>query len=301
MSGQGEGGTMADGWPAGTRDVLRVLAPERQTRPLVLASPHSGTTYPPEFLALSRLSLRELRSSEDTHVETIFADAPRLGVPLLCALLPRVYLDVNREPMELDPSMFSDPLPARANTDSPRVRAGLGTVPRVAGDGQHIYRRKVPYAEAERRIRTCYDPYHAALRRLIAETRTLFGHCVILDCHSMPASAVSGSPPRRRPDIVLGDRHGTSCDAAVIDAVEGVLTRRGYRVQRNAPYAGGFTTRHYGRPAQGVHALQIEINRALYMDEVTRVPTPGLARLAAAVPSLLEALSSLSMMPRAAE
>ncbi|MBB4287410.1 N-formylglutamate amidohydrolase [Roseospira goensis] len=282
-------------------DVLRIQRPDRQTRPLVLASPHSGTAYPPAFLALSRLPMQVLRASEDTHVDVIFGAAPALGVPLLCALLPRVYIDVNRESLELDPSMFCDVLPPHANTDSPRVRAGLGTLPRVAGEGQHIYRRKLPFTEAERRVAQCYEPYHAALRGLIRATRARFGHCVVLDCHSMPRSSLEG--PRRGtvPDIVLGDRHGTTCDPAVTDAAEAALAGRGFRVHRNKPYAGGFTTRHYGRPGHGVHTLQIEINRALYMDEATREPTAGLHRLAAAVPPLLDALSAVPGVAQAAE
>lgn len=281
-------------------DMLRLIRPERWTRPLVVASPHSGTRYPSEFLAVSRLSPSELRASEDTHVEAIFAAAPSLGVPLLCALFPRVYLDVNREPLELDPGMFSDPLPAHANPDSARVRAGLGTVPRIAGDGQHIYRRKLPFAEAVRRLERCYHPYHAALAGLVRETRGRFGRCILLDCHSMPSAAVEGSRDGK-PDVVLGDRHGTTCDATITDAAEAALTARGLRVRRNKPYAGGFTTSHYGCPGQGTHALQIEFNRALYMDERTRTPTAGLAWLVRVVPLLLRAVSESCGVSQAAE
>ncbi|SDE69816.1 N-formylglutamate amidohydrolase [Rhodospira trueperi] len=283
-----------------SEDLLKLIRPERWTRPLVLASPHSGTRYPSDFLAVSRLSTSELRASEDTHVDAIFAAAPSLGVPLLCALFPRVYLDVNREPLELDPGMFSDPLPAHANPESTRVRAGLGTLPRIAGDGQHIYRRKLPFSEAARRLTRCYHPYHTALAGLLRETRRRFGHCILLDCHSMPSTAVEGGRDGK-PDVVLGDRHGTACDATITDAAEAALTAHGLRVRRNKPYAGGFTTSHYGCPAEGTHALQIEFNRALYMDERTREPTAGLERLARAVPLLLRAVSETCGMSQAAE
>jgi len=280
--------------------VLRLVRPERWTRPLVVTSPHSGTRYPPAFLELSRLSLLDLRASEDTHVDTIFSAAPTLGVPLLSALFPRVYLDVNREPLELDPSMFSDALPPHAKTDTARVRSGLGTLPRTAGDGQHIYRRKLPFAEAARRLAECYEPYHATLADLIRTARARFGRCILLDCHSMPSTAVEGDRGGT-PDIVLGDRHGTTCTRLITDAAEAALTAQGFRVRRNKPYAGGFTTAHYGHPTRGVHALQIEINRGLYMDERTREPTAGLRRLAAAVPAMLEAVSGRSGMAHAAE
>ncbi|MQX35243.1 N-formylglutamate amidohydrolase [Roseospira navarrensis] len=288
------------GGPGG--EPIRILRPARQSRPLVLASPHSGMRYPRAFLALSRLPLSDLRASEDSHVDTLFRGAQRLGVPLLSALFPRVYVDVNRERLELDPSMFHDALPPETRTESPRVRAGLGTLPRLAGEGYHIYRRKLSFVDAERRLRACYDPYHAALRDLIEATRARFGYCVVLDCHSMPSAAVAepgrGALP---PDIVLGDRDGASCDPCVTAAAEAVLSAAGLRVRRNQPYAGGFTTSHYGRPRQGVHVLQLEINRAIYMDEATREPHAGMARLATVLPGLVGALGALPGMALAAE
>jgi len=281
---------------------IRVVRPERQTRPLVLASPHSGMRYTAPFLSMSRLALPELRASEDSHVDEMFADGPLLGVPILSALFPRVYVDVNRERLELDPSMFHDALPVHTKTDTPRVRAGLGTLPRVAGDGYHIYRRKLSFAEAESRLRQCYDPYHAALSGLIGETSAAFGYCVVLDCHSMPSTAVAGTGGwRGPPEIVLGDRHGVSCDPVVTNTAEAVLKAAGFRVQRNQPYAGGYTTSHYGRPGLGVHVLQIEINRAIYMNEATREPNGGMVRLATAAPALIESLGALSGMRQAAE
>lgn len=282
--------------------MIRVVRPARQTLPLVLASPHSGLRYPPAFLEMSRLSRPDLRLSEDSHIDTVFQDGPDLGVPLLSALFPRVYVDVNRARLELDPAMFSDPLPPEALTDTARVKSGLGTVPLVAGEGQYIYRDKLSFAEAERRLRLCYDPYHAALSGLIAETLARFGHCIVLDCHSMPSSSVAGMGGRHgAPDVVLGDRKGASCDSAVTRAAESVLKRAGFRVRRNEPYAGGFTTSHYGRPRLGVHVLQIEINRAIYMDERTRAPLPGMRRIIAVVPALIEALGRLPDARIAAE
>jgi len=281
-------------------EVLQVLQPQHQNRPLVLASPHSGTMYPEPFVAAARLSRQTLRASEDTHIDRIFAAAPALGAPLLCALVPRVVLDVNRERLELDPSMFRDALPPEANTGSGRVRAGLGTVPRIAGEGQAIYRGKLSYAEVRARIMRVYDPYHATLRDLIERTRRRFGHCVLLDCHSMPHSAVAGVRPLP-PDVVLGDRSGTRCDNAVTQAAARVLRAHGLRVALNAPYAGGFTTQHYGDPDRGVHVLQIEVDRSLYMDECTRVPTPGLEALASIVPHLIEAITAVAVAAQAAE
>jgi len=280
---------------------VRLRAPAIQSLPLVVASPHSGTAYPTAFLALTRLPLGQLRASEDTHMDAMMAAAPDLGAPLIAALFPRVFLDVNREPWELDPGMFAEPLPAFANTASPRVRAGLGTLPRLAGNGHPIYAHRLPLAEAEHRLSHHYHPYHDTLSRLLHQTRERFGHAVLLDCHSMPSSALAEERAATRPDVILGDRHGTACDSLVTDAAEAVLRDMGLRVRRNRPYAGGHTTRQYGRPEAGVHALQIEINRALYMDEQTRHPTDGLARLSLCMTDLLEALGALSRRALAAE
>jgi len=287
--------------PALDQGAVRVLEPECQSVPLVVASPHSGTRYPAEFLAMARASLAQLRASEDTHMDAMMADAPKLGAPLLVALFPRVYVDVNREPWELDPAMFLDPLPDFANTSSPRVRAGLGTLPRVAGDGQAIYGRRLPLAEAERRLAAYYHPYHDTLARLLRDTRARFGHAVLLDCHSMPSSVLEEERPWARPDVILGDRHGTACDPLVTDTAEAVLREMGLRVRRNRPYAGGHTTRLHGRPDVGTHALQIEVNRALYMDERTRRATGDLTRLTQTMAVLLEALGALPRRALAAE
>jgi len=250
---------------------VEVYEPRALTSPVVFASPHSGAQYPPAFVAESCLDLATLRRSEDCYVDELFADAPEFGAPLLRALYPRAYVDVNREAYELDPEMFSDPLPRHANTASARVMAGLGTIARIVSTRREIYRRKLPYAEAEHRIETVYKPYHQALSGLVGRARRQFGFCILVDCHSMPSTGLPAEDTTKNAsiDMVLGDRLGLSCSARVSDAVERFLTETNYQVMRNNPYAGGYTTQYYGDPANGIHALQIEINRALYMNEVT--------------------------------
>ncbi len=245
---------------------FEVTEPDTLTGPVVCNSPHSGRSYPADFLTLSRLDLPSLRRSEDTFVDELFADAVRHGAPLMRAHFPRAFLDVNREPYELDPRMFDGRLPAFANTRSLRVAGGLGTIARVVGDAREIYDRRLPVDEALKRIELYYKPYHRALRRLVLQAQSAFGLAVLLDCHSMPSNA-GGREERPRADMVLGDRYGTSCAPAVADVIEESLRAMGYVVLRNKPYAGGFITEHYGDPAAGLHAVQIEINRALYMEE----------------------------------
>ncbi len=244
--------------------------------PVVFASPHSGTHYSAAFLAEARLDPLSLRRSEDSFVDELFAAAAEHGAPLLAATFPRVFCDVNREPWELDPGMFDGPLPAWVNSASPRVGAGLGTIARVVATGEPVYRHKLSFAAAEARIRTYWQPYHAALAALIAETRASFGCCLLLDCHSMPTHPATSSPPA---DFVLGDAHGTSCAPRATRLVEEALSGMGYRVRRNDPYAGGYVTRHYGVPRERVHALQIEIARRLYMDEARVERAPGIGPL----------------------
>jgi N-formylglutamate amidohydrolase len=252
--------------PRPAANILDLQLPVVRSLPLVLSSPHSGTEYSPEFLASSRLDPVALRRSEDSFVDELFGAAPRLGVPLLSARFPRAYIDVNREPYELDPSMFADALPKFVNAASPRVRMGLGTIARIVASGEEIYAKKLRFVEAQRRIQELYQPYHQALRGLIQETEALFGGCLLVDCHSMPSG--TGSPCETRgTDIVLGDCHGVSCARQFVEAARYFLTERGFAVAINVPYAGGFTTGHYGRPSAQRHALQIEVNRGLYMDE----------------------------------
>jgi N-formylglutamate amidohydrolase len=275
--------------------MLEVLAADRQTTPLVLASPHSGTNYPPDLLAASRLDPLNLRRSEDSYVDEIFGAGPDLGAPLLRARFARAYLDPNREAFELDPAMFEDALPDFVNRHSPRVRVGLGTIARVVASGEEIYARKLRFAEALQRIERLYRPYHNALTQLVEATRSRFGFYVLLDCHSMPSTTLPqrGGLGRGRVDIVLGDCHGTSCDPIVADTAQRLLVDKGYAVVRNAPYAGGFTTTHYGKPSDGGHCLQIEIGRGLYMDERSYERKPFFAQLAQDMRDLTLALARI--------
>lgn len=272
-----------------------VLAPAEQTAPVVLASPHSGRDYPADFVANSPLDLLALRRSEDSFVDDLFAAAPNHGIPLLRALFPRAFIDPNREPFELDPDMFDDPLPDYANTQSSRVTAGLGTIARVVSSGQEIYASKLKFADAAARINANYRPYHRALRDLLDTTRRRFGHYVLIDCHSMPSVGGPHDPDagRQRADIVLGDCFASACSEAVITTVEQALKDQGYEVVRNKPFAGGFTTRHYGRPSQGLHAVQVEINRGLYMDETAIKPNGGMAKLTQDMKSVIEILADI--------
>ena len=274
---------------------FEILLPTASRRPLVVASPHSGDQYPREFLAASRLDPLTLRKSEDCFVDEICGLAPDLGAPLLRALFPRAFVDCNREPWELDPLMFEDTLPDFVNHSSPRVAVGLGTIARLVADGQTIYRHKLRFAEVESRIESLYRPYHAALGELIDETVAGFGGAILLDAHSMPSvgAGPGASRARRRVDIVLGDRMGSACHPLVTETAEQVLHDQGYQVIRNTPYAGGFTTRHYGRPAEGRHALQIELNRSLYMDEARLERKPFLATLKQDIGLVLAALAAI--------
>ena len=265
-------------------------APARQVAPIVFNSPHSGQVYPAAFLDQVRLDLTTLRRSEDTDVDVLFDGVVARGMPLMRALFPRSLVDLNREPYELDPRMFDGRLPAFANTRSMRVAGGLGTIPRVVGEAQDIYARRLPVEEALERIERLYKPYHRALRRLLADTHRAFGEALLVDCHSMPSLAPARDD-RPRADIVIGDRYGTSCDPAITDLVETVLAGRGYLVVRNKPYAGGFITEHYGQPQSGVQAVQIEINRAIYMDERSYERTAGFEPLRADLMVLAEALA----------
>ncbi len=275
---------------------IEVLEPASLSLPLVFASPHSGDHYSPEFVAMSALELGALRKSEDCYVDELFGEAPALGAPLLRALYPRAFLDVNREAYELDPDMFAHPLPAFVNTTSARVAAGLGTIARIVASRREIYRAKLSFADAEQRIDSVYKPYHRALRELISRAWDGFGFCILVDCHSMPSTGlpVDGDGAGRSIDIVLGDRGGMSCAAVVTDVIESTLTGHGYRVTRNNPYAGGYTTQHYGDPANGVHAIQIEINRAIYMDEMTLQRRHAFNRLKADINMVIGALSTLA-------
>lgn len=287
-----------------TREPFEVEAPAVQKSPVIYCSPHSGADYSDDFLQSSKLDVLELRQSEDCFVDEIFATAPMLGSALLKANFPRAYLDVNREPYELDPAMFQDPLPTYANTTSYRVAGGFGTVARVVAEGLDIYADKIPLAEAVHRIETLYIPFHDTLSQLLEKTSARFGCAVLVDCHSMPSSAGrrTRTTAYQRPDIILGDRFGTSCAPVVVETAERVLLGLGYSVARNAPYAGGHTIQRYGQPATGLHALQIEISRGIYMDERRIERLPGLDQLVDDVSELIKALANIdskALAPRA--
>lgn len=250
-----------------------------QRVPFLFNSPHSGRHYPERFLAMARLDRNAIRRSEDCYVDELFGGAVALGAPMLAANFPRAYLDVNREPWELDPRMFAEPVPSFCNIRSARVAGGLGTVPKLVGEGLDIYPGRLPLAEAVGRIEAVYKPYHETLKRLLTRTHARFGYAVLIDCHSMPASIRVGDNGAR-PDFIIGDRFGISASAALTETAIGLLTGMGYAVAHNKPYAGGFITEHYGRPARHLHALQIEVNRGLYMNERTFQKSAGFDTLA---------------------
>jgi N-formylglutamate amidohydrolase len=271
-----------------------VLEPADCRGPVLFNSPHSGSTYPRAFLVASRLDIGTLRRSEDSFVDELIAGVVTFGFPLMHAHFPRCFIDVNREPYELDPRMFEGRLPSFANTRSMRVAGGLGTVARVVGDAQEIYGQRIPVDDALTRIESLYKPYHRSLRRLFSKLHRDFGAAVLIDCHSMPSTA-GHKDERPRPEFVLGDRYGTSCVGAVSETIEQTLRGLGYSVSRNKPYAGGFITEHYGNPAAGLHAIQLEINRALYMDERRYERSRNFARLAADMETLARRLGEIPL------
>ena len=258
---------------------FEILEPAEWRGPVAFNSPHSGSIYPRAFLAATRLDLAVLRRSEDCFVDELLVGVVPRGNPLMRAHFPRCFVDVNREPYELDPRMFDGKLPPFANTRSMRVAGGLGTLARVVADAQEIYDQRLPVEEALQRIEWLYKPYHRALRKLITQVHRDFGTAVLVDCHSMP-SAAGPRDDRPRADVVIGDRYGTSCVPIIADTIEEALRELGYTVSRNKPYAGGFITEHYGNPAAGLHTIQLEINRALYMDERKYDRTAGFKELA---------------------
>ena len=288
-------GATFDAPPSVFEHPFDVITPDDVTLPLVLNSPHSGRNYPAEFLAASALDALAIRRSEDSFVDELFEGAVALGAPLLRAHFPRAYLDVNREPFELDPSMFDGSLPAHVNTTSLRVSGGLGTIAKIVSDGSEIYRQKLSFDDANRRIETLYKPYHARLSGLLKQAYEKHRCAVLIDCHSMPSigGLLDQDAGADRPDIVLGDRYGTACAPVLMHTAEQTLRSLGYKVARNNPYAGGFNTEQYGRPAHGRHALQIELNRCLYMDEASVERSEGMAKVNRHMSELVAALAEI--------
>lgn len=249
----------------GLNPPFTISRPQRPSAPFIFNSPHSGRVYPETFLQASRLTPKALRKSEDAHVDELFAGVVELGAVLMQAHFPRAYLDVNREPYELDPALLRGDLPDYANTRSLRVIGGLGTIARIVNEQEEIYREPLSVEAALERINRLYRPYHESLSSLITTARDTYGYACLIDCHSMPSH--QGERGGGKPDVVLGDRFGASCAPEVTRLASFILQDLGYKVALNKPYAGGYITEHYGKPAAGVHALQIEISRALYMNE----------------------------------
>lgn len=250
----------------------------------IFASPHSGRFYPAEFLRIADCKLPGLRQFEDAFVDHLFAAAPDVGAAFLQALYARAYIDLNRGEDEIDPEMLVDSdgmtMAPAGNTRSHRVRAGLGIVPKLASDGRPLYPGQMTLGEIAQRIACAYTPYHTALAELMGAACAHFGGALLIDCHSMPASPLPGLRPARQPDIVVGDRFGQSAHPRIVARIETIFRKMGYRVARNTPYAGGHVTHHYGRPKDNRHAVQIEVNRGLYLDEAGLCPGPGFDRLA---------------------
>jgi N-formylglutamate deformylase len=269
---------------------LRLPADRRSCA--VFSSPHSGAAYPPEFLRASLLGPLQIRSSEDAFVDELFADAPEAGAPLLAARVPRACIDLNRAPDDLDPALIAG---ASRRCLNPRIAAGLGVIPRVVGDGRPIIQGKLTLAEAQRRIDSYWRPYHHRLQALLSEARARFGAAILFDCHSMPHDALNAAPTvwGRRPEVVLGDRFGIACDRWITEAAAEAFTDAGFAVARNAPFAGGYITQTYGRPPLGIHALQIEIDRSLYMDEARIVRKPEFAAVAKRLAAVTATLAGL--------
>jgi len=277
--------------PAENRSYL-LLRPEQHTTSVVFASPHSGRAYPDAFLSKAILNEQEIRSSEDAFVDDLFASAVDCGAPLLMAQAPRAYLDLNRGPEELDPAVIDG---VRRMAHNPRIVSGLGVIPRVVSNGRAIYRGKLTLSEAHDRITQVWRPYHDTLQSLMDEAHTAFGEAILIDCHSMPHEALEnvGPPGASRPDVVLGDRFGAAAASSVVEQVEAAFASAGFKVARNMPFAGAYICQHYGRPSRRHHAVQVEIDRSLYMDEKTIKPNSNYPAFKAALDGVISELADI--------
>lgn len=255
-----------------TTTAFRLVQPKERDTCVVFSSPHSGRDYPWTFLCRSLLDETSVRSSEDAFVDLLFSDAPAFGAPLLAATAPRAFVDLNRSIDELDPALIEG-VPRGGH--NPRIVSGLGVIPRVVSGGRVIQTGKMSRAEADKRLNDHWVPFHRQLQGLLDESRALFGRAILFDCHSMPHDAVSsvGKSGQKRPEIVIGDRYGASANSEIVDQLETLFRNEGFVVARNTPFAGAYITQHYGRPSRGQHAIQIEIDRALYMDEKSIRPS----------------------------
>jgi N-formylglutamate amidohydrolase len=262
--------------------------------PVVVTSPHSGCDYPEAFLAASRLSAHDLRQSEDMYVDALFAEAANFGATLITARYPRSFVDLNRGANEIDPDLVEDDLPVHREQSLPRVQAGLGTIPRIVAEDTPIYEDKLSIDDITARMRDIYHPFHATLQREVDRVRDLHGAALLVDAHSMPSLATRNSAPRNRSaqiDIVIGTCHGRSCSDRLTDFVSQYFRRSGYTIALNRPYAGGYITNHFGRPHNASQAIQIEINRALYMNESSYEMTANFDSLKADLSGLIAALT----------
>lgn len=252
--------------------------PKAVTTSVVFASPHSGRYYSADFQRGSVLDARTLRSSEDAYIDELIENAPDLGAQSLLAEYPRAFVDLNRAASELDPAVLTGM--RRATIVNPRIASGLGVIPRVVANGRSIYRGKISLAHGQERLERVWHPYHARLEAILSATQRQFGHAILVDCHSMPHEALAAHCPAngKRPDIVLGDRFGAAADGAIVEAIEVAFQAVGLVVARNTPFAGAYIAQRYGRPAQGRHVVQIEIDRALYLDEENVARGPGFAQ-----------------------
>ena len=257
-------------------DSFRLIRPLQATTSVVFSSAHSGRDYPDAFLRASVLGAQALRSSEDAYVDRLFARAPLMGAPLILARAPRAYVDLNRGADELDPAVVEGVLRPAHN---PRISSGLGVIPRVVAGGRAIYSGKLPLAEARARLDRHWHPWHERLRGLLSETHRRFGEAILFDCHSMPHEAIEshGRPGQPLPEVVLGDRFGAAAGREIVEAVEAIFRDAGFRTARNSPFAGAYIAQAYGRPSRNQHVVQIEIDRALYMDEATIQPRADFA------------------------
>jgi len=280
-----------------------VQQPAARTSSAIFASPHSGRDYGVAFRRRSVLDASMIRSSEDAFVDLLFADAPDHGAPLITARAPRAFVDLNRGAEELDPALIRG-LPR--GTHNPRVSSGLGVIPRVVAGGREIYTGKISHAEALTRLNDHWFPYHARLQALIDESHALFGEALLIDCHSMPHEAIDSlcRGQREKPEIVLGDRFGAAAGGEIVERIEAAFRDAGFRVARNTPFAGAYTAQHYGRPSRRQHAVQVEIDRALYMDEANVRPNRNFDAVRARLAGVIAAIAAIGRadeLPLAAE
>jgi N-formylglutamate deformylase len=271
----------------------RLIEPAELSTPVVFNSPHSGNEYPEALVSRSRLDPHALRASEDALVDQLFQSAPKFGAPLLAATAPRAWVDLNRGPAEFDPALIEGVKTSGLNQ---RIAAGLGVVPRIVSEGEPIYDGKISLSDAEARVNNFHTPYHRVLDSLLRRARDKFGIAILFDCHSMPSEALRAAPKvrGRLPEIVLGDRFGASSARHIAAATQSAFEAQDFIVARNAPFAGGYITQRYGRPSRGLHAIQIEIDRGIYLDETQVKPGPDFDSVTSRLSSVIERLVEIS-------